>query len=156
MKCRSALLLVCLAALLAGAASPLFSLSIDEIDANASLVFIGSNPNPQPPLSSDPNFGVTPMIGVSVPFRLGGPFFFEPGLEFLGLFYDWNSSSSSAEITQSENGFGFFTIGALLSLQGGVSFPVAKALTLGGAIGLDAFLRFPGGAAEHDELGPIR
>jgi hypothetical protein len=145
MNGRRALVLLCVVLLLSAAARG-FSLSfadIAEIDANASLVFIGSNPNPQPPGTSDPSLGVAPLIGVSVPFQLARPFFLEPGVELLGWYYQWNTNSSAAEITQAENGSGFFTIGALISFQAGLSYPVASGLTLGGAVGLDLFLRFP-------------
>ncbi len=142
MKCRSALRLLGAVVLLAGAALPGFplSLSIDEIDANASLTFIGSNPQGG---YVNPNLGVAPMIGVSVPFPISGPFFFEPDLELLAWYYEWNTVSSAAEITQSENGLGFFTIGALLGIQAGVRYPVAKDLTLGGTVGVDFFIRVP-------------
>ena len=129
---------VILAVFLAIPGAALCALSIDELDANASLVFIGSNP---PSGYSDPNLGIPPMIGVSLPIRLSAPFFVEPGIEFMGWYYEW--TGSSAVITQSENGVGFFTIGTLISLQGGVSYPVAPAVSLGGALGLDFFLRFP-------------
>ncbi len=138
MKSGRALLVLAMLIALPGAVLPAFSLSIDELDANASLVFVGSNP----PITT-PNLAVTPMIGVSVPFRLSKVFFLEPGLEFLGLYYQWDSNSSTAVIVPYENASGFFTIGALISLQAGVSFPVSSVISLGGALGLDFFLRFP-------------
>jgi hypothetical protein len=140
MTIRSALLLLGAVGLLAGAVPSGSALSLDEIDANAGLIFIGSNPQGG---VVDPDLGIAPLIGVSVPFRLAGPFFFEPGLDLLGWYYQWNSVSQAAEITQSENGQGFFTIGALVSAQVGASFPVAKDLSLGGAVGVDFFLRVP-------------
>jgi hypothetical protein len=157
MKCRPALLLLSIVLLVAVAPSRVFSLSLDELDVNASLLFIGSHPNPQPPGTTDPTLGIPPLVGVSVPFKLPGPFFVEPGLELLGWFYSWNTASSAAEITQYENGSGFFTVGALVSVQGGASFPVATGLSLGGAIGLDFFARLPlelqntGSAVKADE-----
>jgi len=152
MKCRSALLLLGSLLLLTGVswrAFP-FSLPLDEVDANASLLILASHPNPQPSDSEDPSMGVAPMIGVSVPIAVAGPMFVEPGLELLGWYYRWNSNAGAAEITQSENGLGFFTIGAILSLQAGVRFPIATDLTLGGAIGLDFFARVP---AEFQNTG---
>ena len=140
MRHPSALLVLSVIALAAVAAPGARALSLDEIDANASLVFIASNPQGG---VSDPPLGIAPMIGASVPLLITGPFFFEPGLEFLSWYYQWNTTSGAAEITQSENGNGFFTVGILLSLQAGVVFPIATDLSLGGALGLDVFARFP-------------
>jgi hypothetical protein len=138
MKSGRALLVLAMVIALPGAALSALSLQIDELDANAGLVFIGSNPP-----STTPNLAIVPLIGISVPFRLWGPFFVEPGLDFLAWYYEWDSPSGSAVIIPSENGSGFFTIGALISLQAGVSFPVSSVISLGGALGLDFFLRFP-------------
>lgn len=138
MKSRRAVVVLIVFLALPGAA--LCALSIDELDANASLIFIGSNP---PSGVSDPNLGIPPLLGISIPIRLSGPFFLQPGVEFLAWYYEWIASSGSAVITQAENGVGFFTIGTLISLQGGVSFPVSPVLSLGGALGVDFFLRFP-------------
>jgi hypothetical protein len=140
MKSGRALLALAMIFALPGAALSALSLSFDELDANASLVFAGSNP---PSGFSRPNLAVTPLIGVSVPFSLSGPFFVEPGLEFLGLYYEWISSSGSAVITPVENASGFFTIGTLISLQAGVRFSISPVISLGGTLGLDFFLRFP-------------
>ena len=143
MTCRSAVLLMGSLLLLAGAPGSGFSLSLDELDANASLLFIGSHPNPQPSDSEDPSLGIAPLIGVSVPLKIGGPLFVEPGLELLGWYYRWNPDAGAAEITQYENGVGFFTVGALVSVQAGTSVPVAAGLSLGGTVGLDFFARLP-------------
>jgi hypothetical protein len=125
---------------LPGAAVSSLSLSIDELDANASLLFIGSNP---PSGVSDPNLAIPPLLGVSVPFLRSEPFFLEAGVEFMGWYYEWLAGSGTAVITQAENGVGFFTIGAIISLQGGISFPLSPVVSLGGAVGLDFLLRFP-------------
>jgi len=129
---------VILAVFLALPGATLSALTIDELDANAGLIFIGSNPP-----STDPNLGIPPLLGVSIPLRLSGPFFLETGVEFLGWYYRWWTPSGIAVITQSDNGNGFFAIGTLISMQGGVSFPVTPVLSLGGALGLDFLLRFP-------------
>jgi hypothetical protein len=138
MKPRPALAALVVLLLLPCAAASGLSLSITELDANASLAFIGSNP-----LGGlvDPMLGIAPLLGASVPLRLSGPFFFEPGLEFLGWYYDW--TGSNAQITQAENGSGFFTIGALLSFQAGASLTVSPVISVGAALGLDLLLRFP-------------
>jgi hypothetical protein len=114
------------------------ALSVTEVDANVSAVFIGSNPQGG---LIDPTLGIAPLLGVSVPLRLSPLFFLEPGLEFLGWYYEW--TGSNAQITQAENGVGFFTVGALITLQAGLVFPVSPVISLGGALGLDLFLRFP-------------
>jgi len=136
---KSGRAIVIFAVILALPGAALSALSIDELDANASLLFIGSNP---PSGWIDPNLGIPPLLGVSVPFRLSPPFFLETGIEFFGWYYEW-TSSGTAVITPFENGVGFFTIGTLISIQGGVSFPVSPVLSLGGALGLDFLLRFP-------------
>jgi hypothetical protein len=135
MKLRSLPALLALLLVLPCAVS---ALSVTDVDVNVSALFIGSNP-----LGGlvDPTLGIAPLIGVSVPLRLSAPFFLEPGLEFLGWYYDW--TGSNAQITQAENGLGFFTIGALLSMQAGVAFPVSPVISLGGALGLDFLFRFP-------------
>ncbi len=138
MKSGHALLVLALVFALPGAT--LSALSIDELDANASLIFIGSNP---PSGYSRPDFAIAPLIGVSVPFSGSGPFFLEPGLELLGTYYEWIPTGGLAVITPAESASGFFTIGALLSLQAGLKWAVSPIISLGGAIGLDFFLRFP-------------
>jgi hypothetical protein len=140
MKRGRSLLVLALVYALPGAALSALSLSFDELDANASLIFVGSNPTSG---YSRPNLAIAPLIGVSAPFSLSGPFFMEPGLEILGLYYEWIPSSGSAVITPAESASGFFTIGALISLQAGARFPVSSVITLGGAVGLDFLLRFP-------------
>jgi hypothetical protein len=136
MKPRSMPALLALFLLLPCAAAS--ALAVTELDANVSALFIGSNPQGG---VVDPALGIAPLFGVSVPLRLSPPFFLEPGLEFLGWYYDW--TGSNAQITQAENGLGFFTIGALLSMQAGISYAVSPVIALGGALGLDFLFRFP-------------
>jgi len=136
MKPRSTPALLALLLLIPCAAAS--ALTVTEVDANASAVFIGSNPQGG---LVDPTLGIAPLLGVSVPLRLSAPFFLEPGLEFLGWYYDW--TGSNAQITPAENGVGFFTIGALVTLQAGIILPVSPVISLGGALGLDLLLRFP-------------
>ena len=61
----------------------------------------------------------------------------------MALAHEWISSSGSAVITPAENGSGFFTLGTLISLQAGLSFPVSSVISLGGALGVDFLIRFP-------------
>ncbi len=158
LSARAVPVLLTLLALLLAAALPGFSLSITEIDGSASVAFIGSNPQTVT-TGLDPVMAVAPLLGASVPMRLGGPFFFEPGLEFLGTFYDW--SGSKAQLTQAENAAGFFTMAVILSAQAGVIFPISSTLSLGGTLGLDFFLRFPlelqntGAAVKSDESSAL-
>ena len=136
MKARFTPALLALLFTLPCAAAP--ALAITEVDANVSALFIGSSPRGG---LVDPTLAIAPLLGVSIPLRLAGPLFFEPGLEFLGSYYDW--TGSNAQITQAENGVGFFTVGALVSLQAGIVFPVSSVISLGGTLGLDFLLRFP-------------
>jgi hypothetical protein len=119
------------------AAVPAVAVSVDEIDINVSPFHIiatadsgATGPSP-----------IVQMIGASLPLRLGGPWFVEPILEFFGTYYLWTGSAAAPAAY--ETGTGFFTIGTLVSLQAGVSFPVSEQIELGGAIGLDFLLRFP-------------
>jgi hypothetical protein len=137
MKPRSLPALIALLLLLPCAAAS--ALSVTEVDGNVSAVFIGSNPQGG---LIDPTLGIAPLLGVSVPLRFSPLLFLEPGLEFLGWYYDW-TPAGNAQITQAENGVGFFTIGVLISFQAGLVLPVSSVISLGGALGLDLFLRFP-------------
>ncbi|HUI70566.1 MAG TPA: hypothetical protein VL354_08570, partial [Spirochaetia bacterium] len=47
-----------------------FSLSISELDVNAGLLFIGTSQGAPSP--------ITQSIGVSMPLKIGGPYFVEP------------------------------------------------------------------------------
>ena len=119
------------------AAAPVFSITLTEVDANFSLLFIGSAPpdgfgGPSPVLQS---------VGASLPLAIGGPFFLEPTIDFFGTYYEW--TGTRAVPTSIEAGPGFFTLGALLTLQSGLSYPVSPVVTLGGSLGLDFILRFP-------------
>ncbi|MGA2764891.1 MAG: hypothetical protein ABSG17_16200 [Spirochaetia bacterium] len=125
------------ALILAGAPVLSFALSISELDVNVGLLFIGSAP--------PPGYGApSPLLqsfGVSMPLRSDGPFFLEPSIEFFGTYYEW--TGARAVPTRYESGIGFFTIGSLLSLQAGMLYPVSKSLEMGGALGIDFYLRFP-------------
>jgi len=136
MKSRLTPALLALLLLLSAAAAS--ALTITELDADVSALFIASNP--QGGLVDQP-LAIAPLVGVTVPMKLSGPFFFEPGIELLGTYYDW--TGANAQLTQAENGVGFFTIGALVTVQAGVMFPVSDVVSLGGTIGLDLLLRFP-------------
>lgn len=125
------------ALILAGAPVLSFALSISELDVNVGLLFIGSAP--------PPGYGApSPLLqsfGVSMPLRSDGPFFLEPSIEFFGTYYEW--TGARAVPTRYESGIGFFTVGSLLSLQAGMLYPVSKSLEMGGALGIDFYLRFP-------------
>jgi len=140
MKPRTARAAPILVLLLAAAAVPGSALSITELDGNVGSIFIGSNPQPVA-TGVDPSMTFAPLVGVSVPLRMSGPFFIEPGLEVLGTYYDW--TGSAAQLTQAESGSGFFTVGVLLSMQAGVSLAVTPVVSIGAAAGLDVLVRFP-------------
>ncbi len=110
-----------------------FSLSLTEVDVNAGLLYIGSAP-PQAP-------AITQSLGVSLLIRSDGAFFFQPSIDFLYAYYEWDGNR--AVLAPYESGTSFFTIGALIGMQAGIMYPVTKDLELGGAAGLDLYLRFP-------------
>ena len=136
----AAVLLIALASASQSFASPtVFGFALNELDVNASLMVIGS----VPPAGLGDVSPIVQLIGVSVPVRLSGPYFLEPMLEFFGTNYEWDDTSGTAFPTQAEAGAGFFTLGTLISMHAGASFPVSPVLSLGGSLGLDLLLRFP-------------
>jgi hypothetical protein len=116
------------------------ALSLTDIDANASILAIGTYP---PAGYGGPNPALTYLLGVSVPLRFTNIFFLEPGLELFGTYYEWTYDSATSVPTVYESAGSFFTLGVLISAQAGVSFPVSSAVSLGGSLGLDFLLRFP-------------
>jgi hypothetical protein len=118
-------------------AFPIFGMQANELDINANIMVIGS----VPPAGYGQGSTIVTMIGASLPIKLAAPFFIEPDVEFFGWPYRW--TGTSAVPTASEDGLGFWVLGMLLSMQGGISYPVSPAVTLGGTIGLDLLVRFP-------------
>jgi hypothetical protein len=118
-------------------AFPIFGLHADVLDINAGLMLIGS----APPAGYGQGSTVVQLIGVGMPIQLPRPFFIEPDIEFYGWPYAW--TGSAAVPTSTDDGWGFFILGTIISLQGGLSYPVSSAITLGGSLGLDFVLRFP-------------
>ena len=118
-------------------AFPLFGLQADELDINGSIMVIGS----VPPVGYGQGSTIVTLIGASLPMKLPAPFFIEPDIEFFGWDYRW--TGTSAVPTASEDGLGFFVFGMLIGMQGGISYAVSPAVTLGGTIGLDLLVRFP-------------
>jgi hypothetical protein len=118
-------------------AFPIFGLQADELDINGSIMVIGS----VPPAGYGQGSTIVTLIGVSLPMKLPAPFFIEPDIEFFGWPYRW--TGTSAVPTASEDGLGFFVFGMLIGMQGGISYAVSPAVTLGGTIGLDLLVRFP-------------
>ncbi len=128
--------------LLLAAAFPLPALSVDELDANASFLLIGSVP-PAAYAADGPIPSLTYLIGASLPLRIAGPFFIEPGLEIYGDYYEWTGADATVIPVAYELGASFYAVGIILSAQAGLSFDLNKAIALGGAIGLDFLFRFP-------------
>ena len=128
--------------LLLAAALPLSALSLGELDANTSVLWIGTVP-PAAYVPIAPNPSTTYLIGVSLPLRIAGPFFLEPGLELYGDYYEWTDADGTAIPTVYESGNSFYTLGVLISAQAGLSFDVSPAIALGAALGLDFLFRFP-------------
>ncbi len=112
-----------------------FALTLTELDVNAGLLFIGS----APPQAS----GITQTLGASLLIRTDGPLFLVPSIDLLGTYYDTSGTRAVLAAASSESGTSFVTGGALLGLQAGMVYPVATDLEMGGALGLDLFLRFP-------------
>ncbi len=134
--------------LLLAAALPLGALSIDDIDVNTSFLWIGAVP-PTAYANDGPNPSTTYLIGVSLPLRIVGPFFLEPGIEMYGDYYEWTGTYGTAAPVVYETGAGFYTLGVLLSTQAGLSFTLSQAISLGGAMGLDFLFRFPFELTNH-------
>ncbi len=132
MKVKVVIAVIC--ALLA--ASSASALSIDELDVNFSIIYIGTTD----PAASGPSI-VTPLYGVSLPMQVAGPFFIEPMLELYTTFYQWTGTAVAPAAM--ENAQGFLTLGSLLSMHGGVRWAVSPAIVLGGSLGIDFLLRFP-------------
>ena len=116
------------------------ALSVTDIDANAGILAIGTWP---PAGYGGPNPALASLVGVSVPLWLTNVFFVEPDLELFGTYYEWTYDAATAVPTLYESAGSFFTLGALVSAQAGVSLPVSAAVSLGGSLGLDFVLRFP-------------
>jgi hypothetical protein len=120
--------------------TPALAISLDEVDANASILLIGTYPPDQYGTASP---ATTQLLGASLPLAVAGPFFLEPVIELFGLNYEWTFDNGTA-VPAWENSPGqFYTLGALISLQAGLDFPVSPTVSLGGALGLDFLLRFP-------------
>jgi hypothetical protein len=138
MRLKVVVIMVALAGAVSPAiAFPLLGLQANELDINASVLIIGS----VPPAGFGQGTTIATLIGASLPMKLPAPFFIEPDIEFFGWPYRW--TGNAAVPTQSEDGLGFFVLGMLLGVQGGISYPVSPTVSLGGSIGLDALVRFP-------------
>jgi hypothetical protein len=120
------------------AAASLSALSIDELDANFGLIFIGTSA--PAPAATGPSI-ITPLFGVSLPMKLDGPFFIEPMVEFYTTHYRWTGTAVAPAAQETLDGF--LTLGTLISFHGGVRYALSPVLTMGGSIGVDLLLRFP-------------
>jgi hypothetical protein len=119
--------------------APVFALSVNELDANFSLMMLGS----VPPAGYGQGNSIVQLWGAALPIQITGFFFLEPMLEFFGTYYQWTESNATAVPTQYETGDGFYTFATLISLHAGLDFPLGKVISLGGSIGADFLLRFP-------------
>ncbi len=121
-----------------------FCLSLSEIVINGGLLLIGSTDSEAAPTP------LLPIIGVSLPIDLPDPFFLEPGLDFFGLYYF--DTGERTVPTELETAGGFYTQAVLLSIKGGMRYPLTDVLEAGGTVGLDFLLRFPleeGGSMDY-------
>jgi hypothetical protein len=96
--------------------------------------------------TDEPSTGPTPLVlaqslGVSVPFELTGPWFFEPAAILYGTWYEY--TGTRAVPGASESGDSFFVLGTLLAARAGAELRVSKSVSLGAAAGLDLLVRFP-------------
>lgn len=117
-------------------ALPAFSFSVRDVEANASLLFIGA-----PGATDIASPVIVQSLGVSVPMEIAKPFYLEPLVDFYGMFYVYNGSRP--EPCDIDNGTGFFTLASLISLQAVLDYPVLPSLEVGGALGIDFLLRLP-------------
>jgi hypothetical protein len=124
----------CLCILLTAAVLPAPAASGADLSVNAGLLLIGTY---APAGSSGLNPTITYLVGASLPFPVAGPFFVEPMVELFGTYYEWAAADSVAVPSTYDAGAGFFTLGSLVSLHGGLDFPLTAALSLG------FLLRFP-------------
>jgi hypothetical protein len=136
MRAKVACLLLALCLL----APALPAATIRSVDADAGILLIGSVP--------PAGYGISPgaityLLGASVPVFLSDVFFLEPRLELYGAYYEWTGTNATEVPTNEELGTSFWTLNTIVSLQAGVQLPVSSTVALGGAIGLDFFLRFP-------------
>jgi hypothetical protein len=123
--------------LMAMAASPVFPISVGDLDINLGMLFIGNAPGGSGPSP----LAISPAIGVSLPIGITDLFFIEPSLDFAATYYEY--AGGRAVLASMESGSGFFTILPLLSIQAGLKWSVLPVLQLGGALGADFLFRFP-------------
>jgi hypothetical protein len=121
-------------------ALPGFALSVEEVDVNTDTLLVGTIP---PTGYGTANPAIAYPLGASLPLTIAGPFFVEPSVSLYGMLYEWTGDNGTAVPSAVARAEQFFTLGALVSLQAGVSFPVAPVLWLGGTVGADFLLRFP-------------
>jgi hypothetical protein len=112
-----------------------FCLTLEEIVIDGGLILIGATDSQAAPTP------LLPMIGASVTIGLPGNFFLEPGLDLFGLYY-FNTGDRVVP-TELETAGGFYTQAVLISLKGGLRYPISDVLQAGGTAGLDFLLRFP-------------
>jgi hypothetical protein len=134
---RPALLAVaCAVSLCAPAIAP--ALTFHRVILEPGLLIVGN--------TDEPSTGPTPLVlaqslGVSVPLRISGPWFFEPAAILFGTWYEY--TGTRAVPGASESGDSFFVLGTLLAARAGAEFSVSKSVSLGVAAGLDLLVRFP-------------
>jgi hypothetical protein len=121
-------------------ALPAFALSVEEIDVNTDILLVGTLP---PEGYGTANPAIAYPLGASLPLTVAGPFFVEPSLSLYGLLYEWTYAIGTAVPAMVESAGQFFTLGALVGMEAGVSIPVAAGLWIGGTVGVDFLLRFP-------------
>jgi hypothetical protein len=110
-------------------------LSLRDVVIHGGLILLGATDSEAAPTP------ILPMLGASVTLDLPGRLFLEPGLDLFGLYY-FNTGDRVVP-TEYETAGGFYTQAVLISLKGGLRYPINDVLQAGGTAGLDFLLRFP-------------
>jgi hypothetical protein len=132
--------LALLAALILCAPSFGATLFTDSLEAHVGMLTVG-NYTTDNGLSS-PLF----LLGASTQLKLDAlhdPWVLGLGLDFLGAWYEWNSTDRRADLSEPEAGHSFFTIGMIISPRIGARFGLSDAVAMGAFAGLDLLIRFP-------------
>ena len=117
------------------------TLSTNEIEAHVGMFTVGN--------WLPPDYGLSPplfLIGASTIIDLDTlpePWVLGLGVDFLGMWYEWDDVNRWARLSDLESGSSFFTVGVLVSPRIGARFPLGEAVAMGAFAGLDLLIRFP-------------
>ena len=105
------------------AIAPASSLSLSELNANFSLLYIATTPSPA---DSGGLSALAQLVGLSLPLSIAGPFSLEPTVELFGTTYQWMGTRPVP--IGFEAGPAFFVLGSIVSLQSVLSLPIYESL----------------------------